>query len=132
MALVLLEGSVELKHFTPETFSRKDVTELMGKVTVSIHPELKTLESKKKAFGQVDMRLKDGRQVSHRATQVRGRAPLFLDDADVDAKFMGCAEPALGELKAQELLAALRSLESQKELHALLPRAFTLASYSNN
>jgi 2-methylcitrate dehydratase PrpD len=127
-ALVLLEGSVELKHFTPETFGRKDIQELMGKVTVAVHPELETLESKKKAFGQVDVRLKDGRLLSHRATQVRGRAPLALTDDDVDAKFIGCAEPALGELKAQELLAALRRLESQKKIQTLLPRAFTLAS----
>ncbi|HLN86716.1 MAG TPA: MmgE/PrpD family protein, partial [Candidatus Limnocylindrales bacterium] len=59
-ALVLLEGSVELKHFTPATFGRKDIQECMPKVTVAVHPELETLESKTKAFGQVDVRLKDG------------------------------------------------------------------------
>jgi 2-methylcitrate dehydratase PrpD len=128
MALVLLEGSVELKHFAPETFGRKDIHELMSKVTVAVHPELETLESKKEAFGQVQVLLKNGRSLSHRATQVRGRAPLALTDADVDAKFIGCAEPALGKQKAQELLAALRSLESRKEIRTLLPSAFALAS----
>lgn len=128
MALVLVEGSVELKHFTPETFDSRDIKNLMSKVSVSIHPELETLESKKKAFGQVDVRLKDGRQLSQRATQVRGRAPLALTDADVDAKFIGCAEPALGKLKAQELLAALRRLESANDIRALFPAAFGLAS----
>jgi 2-methylcitrate dehydratase PrpD len=127
MPLVLLEGSVELKHFTPEFFARKDIVELMHKVTVSMHPELETLESKKRVFGQVDVRLNDGRCLSHRATQIRGRAPFPLTDADVDAKFIGCAEPALGVAKAQELLTALRTLDSQKQIGRLLPQAFGLA-----
>jgi 2-methylcitrate dehydratase PrpD len=126
-ALVLLEGSVELKHFTPATFGRKDIQEFMGKVTVAVHPELETLESKKKAFGQVDVQLKDGRELSHRATEVRGRAPLFLTDADVEAKFLGCAEPALGTAKAQGLLSSLRQLDEQAEIRSLLPAAFGLA-----
>ena len=127
-ALVLLEGSVELKHFSNPTLNRADINRFMQKVHVGIHPELETLASKKQAFGQVDVQLKDGSKLSHRATEVRGRAPLFLSDADVDAKFLGCAEPALGRAKAQELLTALRSLESYKDICTLLPNAFELAS----
>lgn len=126
-ALVLLEGSVELKHFSSATLDRADINALMQKVHVAIHPELETLESKKQAFGQVDVQLKDGGKLSHRATEVRGRAPLFLSNADVDAKFLGCAEPALGRAKAQELLTALRQLDARKEIHSLLPSTFGLA-----
>jgi 2-methylcitrate dehydratase PrpD len=127
MALVLLEGAVELKHFLPETRNRTDVRALMAKVRVAVHPELETLESKQKVFGEVQVRLKDGRLLTQRATQVRGRAPLTLTDADVDAKFLGCAEPALGAAKAQELLAKLRRLDEQPEIRSLLPAAFGLA-----
>ena len=73
------------------------------------------------------MTTKDGRRVSQRATQIRGRAPFPLTDADVDAKFLGCAEPSLGEEKANELLVALRNLESQTSINPLLPAAFGLA-----
>jgi len=127
MALVLLEGGVELKHFLPETRNRDDVRALMRKVRVAIHPELETLQSKKSVFGEVQVRLKDGRLLAHRATQVRGRGPLALTDADVDGKFLGCAEPALGPAKAQELLSKLRRLDEQPEIRRLLPTAFGLA-----
>jgi 2-methylcitrate dehydratase PrpD len=127
MALVLLEGGVELKHFLPETRNRDDVRALMRKVQVAIHPELETLESKKKVFGEVQVRLTDGRLFTHRATQVRGRGALALTDADVDGKFLGCAEPALGPAKAQELLSKLRRLDEQPEIRRLLPTAFALA-----
>ncbi len=127
MALVLLEGAVELRHFSPETRSRDDIRSLMRKVRVSIHPELETLESKKQVFGEVQVRLKDGSQLIKRADQVRGRAPLALTDADVNEKFLGCAEPALGAAKAQALLSALRRIDEQTEIRSLLPAAFGLA-----
>ena len=76
LAMVLLEGSVELKHFSPQTFGRVDVRTLMQKVRVGIHPDLQTLESKKQAFGQVDVCLKDGRRlVEPRRAGARPGAP---------------------------------------------------------
>ena len=127
LSMILLEGSVELKHFVPTMLARDDVRALMQKISVGVHPDLATLESKKRDFGEVAVTLKDGRKLSHRATRVRGRAPLFLTDADVDAKFLGCAEPALGVEKARGLLTALRRLESQEHLRSLLPAAYGLA-----
>lgn len=126
LALVLLEASVELKHFLPETRNRDDVRALMRKVRVTIHPELESLESKKKVFGEVQVRLKGGRLLTQRATQVRGRAPLALTDADIDEKFLGCTEPALGTSRTKELLSKLRRLEEQPEIRQLLPKAFGL------
>jgi len=127
MPLIVLEGSVELKHFAPRYFDRKDLQALSNRVAIAIHPELETLESKKKAFGEVTVTLKDGRRLSHRATEIRGRPPLPLSDADVDGKFVGCAEPALGEDKARALLTALRCLEAQQAMGPLLSRAYSLA-----
>jgi 2-methylcitrate dehydratase PrpD len=127
VAMILLEGSVELKHFAPATLGRDDVRAVMQKVSVAVHPELQTLESKKQDFGEVTVILKDGRKLACRAVRVRGRAPFFLDDADVDGKFIGCAEPALGADKARGLLAALRHIESQKQIGSILPAAYGLA-----
>jgi 2-methylcitrate dehydratase PrpD len=126
VALVLLEGGVELKHFLPQTRDREDVRALMRKVHVTIHPELETLESKKQVFGEVQVQLKDGRILTQRATQVRGRAPLALSNADVEDKFLGCAEPALGALNARDLLSKLWHLDAQPEIRRLLPSAFGL------
>jgi 2-methylcitrate dehydratase PrpD len=123
-AMVLLEGSVELKHFSQATFKRDDVRALMMRVRVYLHPELSDLESKKRNFAEVIVRRKDGSSISRRETQIRGRAPLLLDDSEVDAKFRGCTEPVLGERNSQGLLEKLRSLESLEELKTLLPAAF--------
>jgi 2-methylcitrate dehydratase PrpD len=119
--MVLLEGSVELKHFSQATFEREDVRALMKRVRVSVHPELRDLESKKRNFAEVIVRRKDGSSISKRETPIRGRAPLLLDDSEVDAKFRGCTEPVLGKKNSQSLLEKLHNLESLKELKTLLP-----------
>ena len=131
LSMVLLEGSVELKHFAPATLARDDVRACMQKIAVGVHPELQTLEAKKRDFGEVIVTLKDGRKLLRRATRVRGRAPHFLDDADVDGKFIGCAEPALGAEKAHGLLIALRGLETHNEIRSLIPGAYGLATRTN-
>jgi 2-methylcitrate dehydratase PrpD len=128
LSMVLLEGSVELKHFVPANFSRDDVRACMEKIRVAVHPELQTLEAKKNDFGEVILTLKDGRKLSHRATRVRGRSPQFLDDTDVDGKFIGCAEPAIGAERARKLLGALRCLEMHSEIRSLIPAAYGLAT----
>jgi 2-methylcitrate dehydratase PrpD len=122
-AMVLLEGSVELKHFSQTTFMRENVRALMKRVRVSVHPELRDLESKKRNFAEVIVHRKDGSATSKRETQIRGRAPLLLDDSEVDAKFRGCTEPVLGETNSQSLLEKLHNLESVKELKTLLAAA---------
>ena len=76
------------------------------------------------------MHRKDGGSISKRETQIRWRAPLLLDDSEVDAKFRGCTEPVLGEKNSQSLLEKLHNLESLKELKTLLPEACGQASFS--
>jgi 2-methylcitrate dehydratase PrpD len=127
LATIMLEGALELKHFAPAQLAREDVRSLMKKVSVAVHPELQTLEAKKNDFGEVSVVLRDGRKLTQRANRVRGRAPWFLHDADIDAKFLGCAEPALGADNAHGLLTALRRLELQANIRSLLPAAHGLA-----
>ena len=129
-AMVLLEGSVELKHFSQATFKRADVRALMKRVRVYLHPELSDLESKKSNFADVIVGRKDGSSISKRETQIRGRAPLLLDDSEVDAKFRGCVEPVVGEKNCQALLENLRSLESLEEVKTVFPAAYGLACFS--
>src|ERR687891_188200 len=123
-AMVLLEGSVELKHFSQATFNREDVRALMKRVRVYVHPELCDLESKKRNFAEVIVHRKDGGSISKSETKIRGRAPLVLNDSEVEAKFRGCVEPVLGVKNSQALLEKLRSLDSLPELRTLLPAAY--------
>jgi hypothetical protein len=73
---------------------------------------------------------KDGSSISKRETQIRGRAPLVLDDSEVDAKFRGCVEPVLGGKNCQALLENLHSLESLEEVKTVFPAAYGLACFS--
>jgi 2-methylcitrate dehydratase PrpD len=120
-AMVLLEGSVELKHFSQATFQRDDVCALMKRVRVYLHPELSDLESKKRNFAEVIVRRKDGSSISRRETQIRGRAPLLLDDSEVDAKFRGCTEPVLGEKTARCFWPRLESLRAENLFRCVRP-----------
>ncbi len=124
MAAVLLEGEIELSHFTSDFISREDIQGLMKKVRVFIHPELRDLQSKGKTFGEVTVYFKDGSYISKRENRVRGRAPFLLSDADVDRKFRGCVRQFLGEKRTEELLHELHHLESQRQIGNLLPAAY--------
>lgn len=126
MAAVLLEGEIELNHFTPNFISREDIQSLMKKVRVFIHPELQDLQSKSKNFGEVTVYFKDGSCTSKRESRVRGRAPLLLSDTDVDGKFRGCVRQFLGDARTEELLHELHHLESQRQIGNLLPAAYGL------
>jgi 2-methylcitrate dehydratase PrpD len=126
MAAVLLEGEIELSYFTPNFISREDIQSLMKKVRVFIHLELRDLESKSKAFGEVTVYFNDGSSISKRESRVRGRAPLILSDTDVDGKFRGCVRQFLGEKRTEELLHELHDLESLKQVRNLLPAAYGL------
>lgn len=126
MAVVLLEGEIELSHFTPDFIGREDIQSLMKKVRVFIHPELQDLQSKGKNFGEVTVYFKDGSHVSKRESRVRGRVPLLLSDTDVDEKFRGCVRQFLGDAQTRELLHELHHLESQGRITHLLPAAYGL------
>lgn len=126
MAAVLLEGEIELSHFTPNFIAREDVQSLMKKVGVFIHPELRDLQSKGKNFGEVAVYFKDGSCISKRESRVRGRAPFLLSDADVDGKFRSCVRQFLGDARTEALLHELHHLESQRQIGNLLPAAYGL------
>jgi hypothetical protein len=83
----------------------------MRKVHVFVPPDLQSLESKRKRYGEVAVYLSNGTVLSHRATQIRGQPPLFLTEREVDRKFYDCVVPVLGGAKAQTLLQSLRDIE---------------------
>jgi len=74
---------------------------------------------------RVVIRLRDGRLLTGYSDKVRGTDPsLPLSDAQVDAKFRGCATGTLNARATEDALMLLRDFERLPNLDALM-RAVT-------
>jgi len=112
VSAAILDGEISLRHFQEEVIAREETRNLMKKVVIRIPPDLQTLESKRKRYGEVRIYLSDGGVLTHRATQIRGHPPLFLTDEEIEKKFFGCTDMIIGRPRAQELLNTLRRIET--------------------
>jgi 2-methylcitrate dehydratase PrpD len=63
----------------------------------------------------------DGRKVHHRTTAVRGTPDNPMDQAEVEAKARDLVVPIIGAERAEQLIAAVGSLESLRTVIELRP-----------
>ncbi len=112
VATAILEGEISLRHFQEEVIAREKTRDLMKKVVIRIPPDLQSPESKRNRYGEVRIYLLNGDVLTHRANQIRGHPPLFLNDDEVERKFFGCTDIIIGRARAQELLNTLRRIET--------------------
>jgi 2-methylcitrate dehydratase PrpD len=119
VSVALLDRTVGLAQFAEERVRRPDVTALMPKVRMFVHPEQTTRECLPTRFSEVTIRLADGRTLSRRVAQAKGqpRNPLTVDE--LEAKFRDCAARLLPAERVESLLGAVRSLETLPDAGAL-------------
>jgi 2-methylcitrate dehydratase PrpD len=128
LATMLLEGTVNLFHFSDEFVNRADVQELIKKVDYTTYPESEasagnyTLVT---AF--LELELADGRTLSERIDYHKGTIFNPMSEAEVADKFHHCADFAgWPKAKAQAaigIVGALEDLTDVGELTACLSGA---------
>jgi len=119
MAILLLERRGGLPEFTDEVVNRPDVQAMIKRVNFGVHPEAEAAGYDKMTT-IIDIHLKDGRVISGRADFGKGSPANPMSYDEVADKFRGCAEFARWpETKAEEIVAAVRSLETLSSVRSL-------------
>jgi 2-methylcitrate dehydratase PrpD len=116
-AAMLVHGEVGVETYGDAALSDRVVLAIARRVRYRVEAFATTAQ----AFpGGVRIELRDGRILSRQLDYQPGAPENPLSPAEVETKFRANARPALGDDGADELLAAVRSLEEHDDLSAAL------------
>jgi 2-methylcitrate dehydratase PrpD len=117
-ASAVVHGHVGIDAFESSRLADADVTALMTRVGMHVDP---AFDNGAPALTQarVTIHLNDGRVLSRQATGARGYPAHPASDADLDTKFVSCAERALSSATARQALAELRDIEKIADIRTL-------------
>jgi 2-methylcitrate dehydratase len=111
VALGLLYGTVELKHFTDEYLTKPEIADMLAKIKIETSPELDAIYPEQRR-SIVEIVTNSGERHVEAKSYHRGHPNDPMSDAEIEAKFRSLAEPHLGKGKADELLGLLWDLEN--------------------
>jgi len=119
MAVVLMEGNVEIRHYEQMYYKRSDVRALMQKIKVRIGEE-PVAAWPDLPLNIVDVEMKSGKVISTRVAYHLGHFKRFMTDAEQERKFHPLAEPLLTKGQINDLLACLRRLDEVERISELI------------
>jgi 2-methylcitrate dehydratase PrpD len=120
VAAALLDGRVTLGHFTEEAVGRPDLQSLLRRVEYRVPEDWqKGAGPWKQGHGRVEVRLKDGSVRRGVTAAPKGDATNPMSDEELETKFLECAGLALGEGRAKDALALVRSMERLDDVRRL-------------
>src|SRR2546423_1181500 len=120
-AAALARGAVGVADFEDGAVRDAATRDLMERVTMVVDPALPHgLEQH--AWSRVTVRLIDGTTLASTARSASGHPATPLSDAELTAKFLGCAVPVLGADAAEGVAEQIRRLEDVPDVRALTSR----------
>jgi 2-methylcitrate dehydratase len=119
MAVALMEGNLEIRHYDELYYKRSDVRELMQKITVRIGDE-PVAAWPEVPLNIVDVEMKSGKILSTKVAYHLGHFKRFMTDADQERKFRPLAAPLLPKQQIDDLLACLRRLDEVEQISELI------------
>jgi len=125
-AAAIADGQVGIGAFEPARLDAPEIRALMSRVHMRVDPSLDGIAAPL-TQARITLRLRDGRVMTRAADGARGYPERPATDAELDRKFLLCAERTLPAAAARSALGQLRAIESAPDLRALLK---TLAGVS--
>jgi 2-methylcitrate dehydratase len=119
MAVALMEGGVEIRHYDQLYYQRADVRALMQKITVRIGDE-PVAAWPEVPLNIVDVELQSGKVLSTRVAYHLGHFNRLMTDEQQEQKFRPMAEPLLPKKQIDNLLACLRRLDEVERIGELI------------
>jgi 2-methylcitrate dehydratase PrpD len=117
-AAAVVEGHVGIETFENARIADPRVQAMRSRVEMRVDPALgRTAPALTQAV--VTVHLRDGRTLEQRADGARGYPDQPASDAELDAKFRSCAARALPPAAIEQVLAALRSLDTLPDVRAM-------------
>lgn len=124
MAVALMAGNLEIRHYDQMYYKRPDVRALMQKINVRIGEE-PVAAWPEVPLNIVDVELKSGKVLSTKVAYHLGHFKRFMTDEEQERKFRPLAEPLLPKKQTDDLLACLRRLDQVVRISELI--ALTVA-----
>jgi 2-methylcitrate dehydratase PrpD len=118
-AVAILYGKATLDEYTLERINSAQVKELMGKISCVKDPELEK-EFPKKWPASVTLLTKDGKAYSTRIDFPKGDPENPLTWDELKDKFRNLVSPVFFEVKQNEIIERVRSLEKEEDLKDFL------------
>jgi 2-methylcitrate dehydratase len=124
MAVALMEGNLEIRHYEQTYYKRSDVRALMQKIKVRIGEEPVAVWPEV-PLNIVDVEMESGKVLSTKVAYHLGHFKRFMTDDEQERKFRPLAEPLLPKRQIDDLLACLRRLDEVERISELI--SLTLA-----
>jgi len=119
MAVALMEGNVEIRHYDEMYYKRSDVRALMQKIKVRIGEE-PVAAWPELPMNIVDVEMKSAKVLSTRVAYHLGHFKRWMTDEEQERKFRPLAKPLLPEGQIDDLLACLRRLDEVEQISELI------------
>ena len=119
MAVALMEGIVETRHYDEMYYQRSDVRALMQKIKIRIGEE-PVAAWPDLPLNIVDIEMKSGKVLSTKVAYHLGHFKRFMTDEEQERKFRPLAEPLLPGRQIDDLLACLRRLDEVERISELI------------
>jgi 2-methylcitrate dehydratase len=119
MAVALMEGNLEIRHYDEMYYKRPDVRALMQKIKVRIGEE-PVAAWPEVPFNIVDVEMKSGKVLSTKVAYHLGHFKRWMTEEEQERKFRPLAEPLLPKRQINDLLACLRRLDEIEQISELI------------
>jgi 2-methylcitrate dehydratase PrpD len=119
-SVMLLDGIVTFQSAHDEKRMR-DRKVLAVRSRVDLQPDEELTRALPSRQGIVELRLKDGRELTHHTKAVRGTAQNPMTRAEVDEKCFHLMAPVLGKARARKLCDTVWALEKVNDARKLRP-----------
>jgi 2-methylcitrate dehydratase PrpD len=119
MAAAIIYRKAGLKEFTDQAVNDSRIRDMLPRMIVRVDPELE-----KMGYQHVRTRVKvltrDGHEFSGEAEWAKGYPQKPLPTAELEGKFLECAQTVLSDQQAHAALAAIESLASAPSVEQTL------------
>lgn len=119
MAVALMEGNLEIRHYDQMYYKRADVRALMQKIKVRIGEE-PVAAWPEVPLNIVDVEMKSGKLLSTKVAYHLGHFKRWMTDEEQERKFRPLAEPLLPKRQIDDLLACVRRLDEVEQISELI------------
>ncbi len=111
LAIAIIDKKVGLEQFSDQKVNDKKIQELLNKIRVYVHPDLKTKESLKNRFAEVAVYTRSGEVFKKRVYKPLGNPENPLPDDRIEQKFIDCTKSILHKEDISQVTKLIFNLE---------------------
>jgi 2-methylcitrate dehydratase PrpD len=117
VAAAAVDGELTLRSFDEVKANRRSIRDMLDRVELVLHPEW---DISRRHENPVVVELDDGTTLEENVPAHKGSRAWPLSEEEIDAKFVECVRPSLGETDLHSLVRRLRTIDREESVRAVL------------